>query len=270
MRTANARGCRVPGYMPMTEEQREMLWRDYQVAHEGTLRNSLVLEYMPIVKYLAEVINSRLPNSVLVDDLVSFGTFGLLDAIESFDIDRGVKFETFCAARVRGAILDGLRAQDWVPRITRARMRRFRRTSEHLETELGRRPTEEELAEQLGMDISELNNLLSEVTSVNIFSLSDSTGDCTDDSNLHNIDYIEDNAAPDPLEVLQKREIMGIARNCLDDKEFDVLDCYYNHEMTMRDIGARLGMSESRISQIHSKAIERLREHILRSERVSC
>ncbi len=268
MRAARRQKFEMPGHMPMTDEQREELWRDFLVSHEPFLRNTLLVEYMPVVKYIAEMINSRLPGSVMVEDLVSYGTFGLIDAIEGFDIERGVKFETFCAQRVRGAILDGLRSQDWVPRITRARMRRFRSVREQLECELGRRPTNEELAGRLGVDIEQLHQLLSEVASVTIFSLSDATGSPSEDSSLRNIDYIEDSGIPDPMEVLQKREIMQVARRYLSEREFTVLDSYYNHEMTMRDIGTRLGMSESRVSQIHSKAIERLRFYIARGDKV--
>jgi RNA polymerase sigma factor for flagellar operon FliA len=139
--------------------------------------------------------------------------------------------------------------------------------AEQLESKLGRQPTNTELAGCLDLDIEQLHSLLSEVSSVTIFSLSDSTGD-PEESALRNIDYIEDSSIPDPLETLQKREIMGFAKRCLSEKEFIILDSYYNREMTMRNIGAQLGMSESRVSQIHSKAIERLRFYITRAEKV--
>jgi len=258
----------APDSMPMTDEQRHELWRDFLASREQFHRNRLLVEYMPVVKYLAEMINTRLPGSVMVDDLISYGTFGLIDAIESFDIDRGVKFETFCAPRVRGAILDGLRSQDWVPRITRSRMRKVRRAQEQLECELGRTPTHAELAKRLEVDMEQLQGLLNEVSSVTIFSLSDSTGDHDDDSSLKNIDCIEDGNFSDPLEEMTKSEIMDVARDYLSEKEFTVIDSYYNAEMTMRDIGNMLGMSESRVSQIHSGAIERLRFHIDKAERV--
>lgn len=269
MKRAGTYQFAVPGYMPMTEEERAQLWRDYRRASEQFHRNALVVEYMPIVKYMAETIGARLPNSVRVEDLVSYGTFGLISAIENFDVERGVKFETFCTPRVRGAIVDGLRSQDWVPRITRSRMRKFRAAKEQLELELGRQPTNEELAGRLGVDVPGLNDLLKEVSSVTIFSLSDSTGNTSDDSVLRNIDYIEDSSTTDPFEVLQKGEIMEVAKRCLSDREFTVIDWYYNREITMREIGNRFGMSESRVSQIHSKAIERLRWYLTRGERVS-
>jgi len=204
----------------------------------------------------------------MAEDLISYGTFGLMDAIESFDLERGVKFETFCAPRVRGAILDALRSQDWVPRIARARMRKVRTAKEKLEVELGRRPTNEELADHLGIEMPELKDLFKEVSSVTIFSLSDSTCDTSEGSALRNIDCIEDSSVADPLEELQKGEIMGVAQRCLSDREFTVIDWYYNHEMTMGDIGDKLGMSESRVSQIHSEAIERLRRYLVHDERV--
>lgn len=262
-----ARQYEIPGHMPMTDGERQVLWQDYLAGRDPFLRNTLVVEYMPVVKYLAEMINVRLPESVMVEDLISYGTFGLIDAIESFDIERGVKFETFCAPRIRGAILDGLRAQDWVPRITRSRMRQLRRTREALENELGRPPTETELAKRLGLDHKQMHELMNEVSSVTIFSLSDSTGD-PDDSALRNIDYVEDCAAADPMETLQKREILEVAKRCLSEKEFIVLDGYYNRELTMRDIGDGLGMSESRVSQIHSKAIKRLHFYITKGDKV--
>ena len=265
MRAAQT-GLQTPTHMHMTSEEREILWSDYLTCRDPFMRNTLVVEYMPVVKYIAESISSRLPNSVMVDDLISYGTFGLLDAIESFDVTRGVKFETFCAPRVRGAILDGLRSQDWVPRITRSRMRKVRRAQDQLESELGRQPTPRELAARLDVDIAQLDDLLKEVSSVTIFSLSDSTGDPTGDCALRNIDYIEDGTINDPLETLTKQEIMDVARSYLDEREFNIIDSYYNAEMTMRDIGDSLGMSESRVSQIHSRAIERLKHYLTVTE----
>jgi RNA polymerase sigma factor for flagellar operon FliA len=267
MKAAQTRTFDTPTRMPMTDDERRILWSDYLVCRDSFMRNSLVVEYMPVVKYIAESINSRLPNSVMVDDLVSYGTFGLLEAIENFDPGRGVKFETFCAPRVRGAILDGLRAQDWVPRITRSRMRKVRRAQDQLENELGRQPTPRELAARLDVDVSQLQDLLSEVSSVTIFSLSDSTGDPSCESALCNIDYIQDAGSNDPLETLTKQEIMNVARTYLEEREFNIIDSYYNDEMTMRDIGDSLGMSESRVSQIHSHAIERLRSYLTRTEK---
>ncbi len=266
---ARTSSVETPTHMPMTGEEKEVLWSDYLASGDPFLRNKLVVEYMPVVRYIAESISSRLPNSVMVEDLVSYGTFGLLDAIESFDVTRGVKFETFCAPRVRGAILDGLRSQDWVPRITRSRMRKVRRAQDQLESELGRQPTPRELAARLDVDAAQLQDLLKEVSSVTVFSLSDSTSDPTSDCALRNIDYIQDATINDPLETLTKQEIMDVARSYLDEREFTIIDSYYNAEMTMRDIGDSLGMSESRVSQIHSRAIERLRHYLETTEKPS-
>jgi len=148
-------------------------------------------------------------------------------------------------------------------------MRKVRRAKDQLESELGRQPTPRELAARLAVDPSQLEDLLSEVSSVTIFSLSDSTGDPSGDCALRNIDYIQDAAVNDPLETLTKQEIMNVARSYLDEREFTIIDSYYNAEMTMRDIGDSLGMSESRVSQIHSRAIERLRSYLTRTEEPS-
>jgi RNA polymerase sigma factor for flagellar operon FliA len=226
------------------------------------LRNRLVETYLPLVRFNAERVWSRLPDAVDLDDLISAGTFGLISAIESFDLERGVKFETFCVPRIRGAMLDELRSMDWAPRMVRAQASRFNQAKKELESRLGRRPTEIELAEQMGLSVPEVEQLMLEANVAIQISLHKTRRDDDGAKEQTEIDVLEDRKSIDPTRRLQKRDLMRLVTKGLNRAERLILLLYYYEEMTMKEIGHTLGLSESRVSQMHSNIVERLKEQL--------
>jgi RNA polymerase sigma factor for flagellar operon FliA len=228
------------------------VWKQYQKSKDETLRNRLMEEFLPLVKYNAERIGAKLPDEVEHDDLVSAGVFGLMDAINSYDLGRGVKFETYCAPRIRGAILDELRSMDWVPRLVRSRDNRLERTSRELEATLGRMPTEFEIAGRMRRD----------ATAVTQVSLSRKYTETDSSKEVSEIDVIEDKRGRDPLRDIQKKDLKGLITRGLTRAERLILILYYYEEMTMKEIGATLDLSESRVSQMHSAILKRLKDQL--------
>ena len=235
------------------------LWGKYKASGEREYRNRLMETYLPIVKYNAERIGAKLPDEVDSDDLVSAGIFGLLDAIESYDLDRGVKFETYCAPRIRGAILDELRMMDWVPRLVRSRAHKLESVTRMLETELGRLPTDEEVAERLQLPRPELDKLLRDATAVSLVSLSRRFYETDSSRDVCEIDVLEDKRGRDPVSEIQSRDLKDLITRGLTRAERLIMILYYYEEMTMREIGAALDLSESRVSQMHSSIMHRLK-----------
>jgi RNA polymerase sigma factor FliA len=246
-----------------TAEDTQSLWRDYRRSQDRGIRDRLILSYAPLVKYVAGRLGSGLPAHVDEEDLVSYGLLGLMGAIERYDPDRDVKFETYAVARIRGAIFDELRALDWVPRSVRSRARDIERAIAELEKKHMRAPTDEEIAAKVGITEGELETSLSEIgrTSIaaldELWTISSSGGD-----QVALIDTIEDTTGPEPQSALAQTELKealgeGIAR--LPEREKLVVTLYYYEELTLREIGEVLGVTESRISQLHTKAILRLR-----------
>jgi RNA polymerase sigma factor for flagellar operon FliA len=242
------------------------LWREYRAKSDPALRDRLIVTYAPLVKYVAGRLGSGLPAHVDDEDLVSYGLLGLIGAIERYDPDRDVKFETYAIARIRGAIIDELRALDWVPRSVRSRARDIERAIAELEAKLARVPTDEEIANKLGLTEEELDESLSEISRSSIaaldelWTISGSSGD-----QVALIDTIEDPEAPDPQGSLSKTELReaiadAIAR--LPEREKLVVTLYYYEELTLREIGEVLGVTESRVSQLHTKAILRLKARL--------
>ncbi|MCZ6688455.1 MAG: FliA/WhiG family RNA polymerase sigma factor [Planctomycetota bacterium] len=242
----------------------EGLWKEFKKTGSEDSRNRLVEIYFPLVRYLAERLLSKLPQSVELDDLTSAGVFGLMDAIDGYDLNRGVKFETYCTTRIRGAILDGLRAMDWVPRLVRSKAHRLEAAKKRLEMELGRSPSAREMSERLGIDVDEYDDLVREASAVTIVSLGESADDGDESRVLRTIDHIEDKQAIDPIHEIAKKEVMDLVMKILNRRERIILILYYYEELTMREIGASLGLSESRVCQLHSRIIERLRTHLQR------
>ncbi|UCD28317.1 MAG: FliA/WhiG family RNA polymerase sigma factor [Planctomycetota bacterium] len=238
------------------------VWVEYKNTGSGALRNKLMEHYLPLVKATADRISAKLPNEVDVDDLISAGIFGLIDAIEAFDLDRGVKFETYCSPRVRGAILDELRTMDWVPRLVRSRAHKLENATKVLRAELGRLPTDDEIARKLVIGRDELNKIMRDATTVSLVSLSRKFFD--DDSNreLQEIDVLEDLKSADPVAELQQNEIRDVVMGKLTKIERLIIVLYYYEEMTMKEIGATLDLSESRVSQMHSGILDRLKHHL--------
>jgi RNA polymerase sigma factor for flagellar operon FliA len=216
-------------------------------------------QYLPIVKYNAERIRAKLPDEVDRDDLISAGVFGLMDAIDAFDLGRGVKFETYCAPRIRGAILDELRSMDWVPRLVRSRAHKLDQVHRELECTFGRSPNESEMAARLGMDRPDFNKLIREASAVSQVSLSRKYGETDSSKEVCEIDVIEDKRGMNPVREVQRRDLRELITRGMSRAERLILILYYYEEMTMKEIGATLDLSESRVSQMHSSILARLK-----------
>jgi len=238
------------------------VWRDYRACATTELRNRLVENYLQLVKYNAERIWARLPDGVELDDLISAGVFGLLDAIEAFDLERGVKFETYCVPRIRGAMLDELRTMDWVPRLVRSKQSKMDAAAKQLETALGRKPTAEELAEKLCLPLEQIQAFVTEATAVNLVSLNKKWYETDSYKDVREIDILEDKKAEDPTNRLQNRDLMKLVTRGLNRNERLIVILYYYEEMTMKEIGATLNLSESRVSQMHSSIVARLQAQL--------
>ena len=250
----------------MPAEDVKSLWRKYRANRDQQIRDRLILTYAPLVKFVAGRLGSGLPAHVDEGDLVSYGLLGLIGAIERYDPDRDVKFETYAIARIKGSIIDELRAMDWVPRSVRARARDIERAIGELEAQSGRAPTEEEIAAKLGVSQDELGENLLEISRSSIaaldelWTISSSGGD-----QVALIDTIEDTQGPEPQTALaqtEMREALGEAISRLPEREKLVVTLYYYEELTLREIGEVLGVTESRVSQLHTKAILRLKARL--------
>jgi RNA polymerase sigma factor for flagellar operon FliA len=247
-------------------DETQTLWNNFKRTGDRALRDRLILTYAPLVKYVAGRLGSGLPAHVEDDDLVSYGLLGLIGAIERFDPDRDIKFETYAIARIKGAIIDELRSMDWVPRSVRARARDIERAIADLERKLMRAPNDDEIASKLGVSEEEFQDSLLEISRSSIAALDElwvgpsGTGDT-----LSLIDTIEDPQAPQPQQAIAQTELRealseSIAR--LPEREKLVVTLYYYEELTLREIGEVLGVTESRVSQLHTKAILRLKARL--------
>lgn len=233
------------------------LWEEYQRTRSEALRNRLIEHYLPVVRYTAERVAATLPQSVDIEDLISAGLFGLFEAIKSFDLSRGVKFKTYCSWRVRGAILDELRANDWVPRLVRNKASMLEQKMREAEAALGRPATDLELASLMGMSVAELDKLMHEASAVTVCYLSDNAGDGEDASARS--DLIEDVNAGCPIDDIHRKDVMEILTKELTLRERLIMILYYFEELTMREIGLALDLSESRVCQLHSRIVARLK-----------
>jgi RNA polymerase sigma factor FliA len=238
------------------------VWLDYKAKPTERLRNTIMENYLHLVRYNAERVHAKLPDEVELDDLMSAGVFGLMDAIDAFDMDRGVKFETYCAPRIRGAILDELRSMDWVPRLVRARAHKIDGATKELEVELGRTPTEDELATRIGVDKSEFDKMRRDADAVGVVSLSRRWFETDSNKDVREIDVLEDKKGTDPVRVLQRKDLKELMTRGLSRAERLIIILYYFEEMTMKEIGLTLDLSESRVSQMHSSILARLRAQI--------
>jgi RNA polymerase sigma factor FliA len=239
------------------------LWLDYHRSRSRDLRDRLILSYAPLVKYVAGRLASGLPAHVDQSDLVSYGLEGLIGAIEGYRLDVGAKFETYAIPRIRGAIWDALRKLDWVPRSTRAREKQLRGVIAELERKLGRAPKDEEIAAKMQISVEELDELLAELSRLAFVSLDAPLA--TEEDELNPAERLSDPDAPDPqaeLAASDQREAIGEAIARLPEREKIVLTLYYYEELTLREIGEVLGVTESRVSQLHTKAILRLRSRL--------
>jgi RNA polymerase sigma factor for flagellar operon FliA len=237
------------------------LWERYKFASAPEARERLILQYSPLVKYVAGRVSVGLPATIEHADLVSYGMFGLIDAIQKFDLDKGVKFETYAIARIKGAIIDELRSIDWIPRSVRSKARSVEKALTALEVRLRRTPSEQELAEELGLGIKELRQTLTQVSLVSLVALDESfAGEDSERQAL--VDTLQDPKATDPeasYEDVEQRMLLGEALNRMSEREKTVIVLYYYEGMTLAQIGQVLGVTESRVCQLHTKAVLGLR-----------
>jgi RNA polymerase sigma factor for flagellar operon FliA len=241
----------------------EELWLSYKATGDESLREQLILHYSPLVKYVAGRVSVGLPPNVEQADFVSSGVFGLIDAIEKFEPERSIKFETYAITRIRGAMIDELRALDWIPRSVRQKARAVERAYATLESKLRRSPSESEVAAEMGIPLEELHGVFSQLSLANVVALEELLhvgGEGGDRLSL--MDTLEDTAADNPVEVAEDRELRRLlarAINTLPDREKTVVTLYYYEGLTLAEIGQVLGVTESRVSQIHTKSVLQLR-----------
>lgn len=243
----------------------QAIWSEFKKDQMNQdLRNRLIELYFPLVRFNAERVWAKLPDGVDLNDLISAGVFGLMDAIEAFDLERGVKFETYCVPRIRGAMLDELRTMDWVPRLVRSKASKLEAARKELEAAHGRPPTDQELAQKMQLSLEEFDKLKSEASAVNLVSLNKKWYETDSYKDVREIDVIEDNKGEDPTLGIQKRDVMKLVTRGLNRNERLIIILYYYEELTMKEIGQTLGLSESRVSQMHSSIVARLKEQLRR------
>jgi RNA polymerase sigma factor for flagellar operon FliA len=247
----------------------DRLWADYKQDGRQELRDQLIIHYSPLVKYVAGRVASGLPQNVDQADLVSYGIFGLIDAIEKFDLARGFKFETYAIARIKGNILDELRSIDWVPRSVRAKARAIEKAYAKLEGQLHRTPSDTELAKELDLTEDQLQTTLGQISFTGLVALDEmlSGGDRGDSMTLG--DTLADGGMGPvaAYEVEEMRQILADAIQRLPEREKVVLTLYYYEGLTLAEIGSILGVTESRVCQIHTKSVIQLRARLAASER---
>jgi RNA polymerase sigma factor for flagellar operon FliA len=233
------------------------LWRLYKKDGKKEIRDELIARHRPLVRYLAEHQVQKLPRSVSVDDMESEGTIGLMDAIEKFDPDRGIKFKTYCSTRVRGAMLDSLRQGDWVPRLARQRSNKVSKMREEWQYKFHREPTDEEIAEHLGIPEKDLAKTRPHA----MHNLSDRRVSPSAETD-NQIDTLGESSEENPLDFTHRTDLIEVLTSSLSDKERHILQMYYLEGLTLREIGSVLSITESRVCQIHSNVIKRLRQRL--------
>lgn len=234
-------------------------WEEFKLTGSREARNKLIEGYYPLVQFVASRVKQKLPLTVEEGDLVSYGVFGLIDAIDKFELDRKIKFETYAITRIRGAIIDEIRAMDWVPRSVRSKAKELDRASVKLEGELNRMPTELELATELGLTAVELRASQSAVSGTHIAALDDIMS--TPDGSLALMDTLRDASAMDPVGLVSTMEtvrLLARALDSLDLRDKTVLSLYYAENLTLQAIGEVLGVTESRVCQLHTRAVKNL------------
>ena len=239
------------------QQQIAQAWSQYARTRSENLRNRLMEHYLPVVRHIAQRIHNKLPREVELDDLISAGTFGLMDAIHAFDPERAVKFETYCASRIRGAILDELRAWDWVPRLTRVRSHKLLDATQQLKLELGRDPTDDELARRLRVSADELLRISRDSSVIRVMPLSRRRTDLNDEVDLE-ADGVEDVRYAQRLRGIEREDLRELITRGLTRAEQLIIILYYFEQMTMKEIGLTLDLSESRVSQMHTAILGRL------------
>jgi RNA polymerase sigma factor for flagellar operon FliA len=251
--------------MAQKADDTQSLWQEYKRTRDQLLRDRLILTYAPLVKYVAGRLGSGLPAHVDEGDLVSYGLLGLIGAIERFDPDRDIKFETYAIARIKGAIIDELRSIDWVPRSVRAKARAVERAYSKLENELRRNPQDGEVAKELGMTEDELGATLSQISFTGLVALDELIGAGNSERSGSTLGETLSDGAHNPVEAFEVDEMKHLLAdliNRMPDRERLVLTLYYYEALTLAEIGQVLGVTESRVCQIHTKAILQLRARL--------
>jgi RNA polymerase sigma factor for flagellar operon FliA len=247
---------------PQVDDVLGAIWHGYKSTDDADARERLILHYAPLVKYVASRVATGLPSSVEQADLVSYGMFGLIDALKKFEPGRGNKFETYAIPRIRGAIIDELRSMDWVPRSVRFKQREIEKALADLESMLKRQPTEKELAERLGMSLAELHEVITQISFVSVLALDETVSVGADrGEQVSLVDTLADKGF-DPSSGVESQETRGLlaaAINTLSEREKIVVTLYYFEGLTLAEIGTILGVTESRVCQIHTKAVGSLR-----------
>jgi len=280
VKKAKAMPLKAPRPLPLRDHRREStqranaaqaeisrIWKRYcavrghadHARERDQLRNALITHYQPIVRFTAERMRTRLPSEVEVDDLFSAGVFGLMDAINSFDPSRGIKFETFCPQRIRGAIFDELRQMDWVPRLVRSRTSRMERVRKQIEMEKGRPATQAELRARLDVSEEEFEKIHRDSSPIGLVSLNKKWSDADSGGEAREIDVPQDDMGCDAFSMLQRQDMQTLITRGLSRAERLIVILYYYEELTMKEIGLTLDLSESRVSQMHSSILARLK-----------
>lgn len=255
-----------PKPVPLAERPIDQIWREYRATPTTEVRNFLIARHLELVAYAAERLHKRLPSEVEINDLKSAGAFGLMDAVDSFDPDRGVKFETFCTQRIRGAMFDELRSMDWVPRLVRSRTAKVEKVRKSIEMETGSKPTEDEVAARLNVSGDEFEKLQKDSRPISMVSLTRKCFETDGSKDVREIDVVEDGRQENPLQAVQKQDLQALITKGLSRAERLIVILYYYEEMTMKEIGATLDLSESRVSQMHSSILARLKAQMQHRE----
>lgn len=247
----------------LSEEELKEIWVRYLEDKEANkaLRDTLIIQYISLVKYVVGRIRVNLPSSICTDDLAGYGVEGLIDAINKYRLDKGAKFETYALTRIRGAIIDRVRSQDWVPRVVKQRLKMVQKATQELSDKFGRTPTAEELAEVLETTPDKIQEIVADAHKISVLSLYEKK-DLSNSDSTELIDTIRDSSAVTPLEKLEEKDSKkelerALAR--LPERERVILALYYHENMTMKEIGESIEVSESRVCQLHAQAIMKLR-----------
>lgn len=243
------------------------VWKEYQEARTEELRNYLMEKFLHLVRYNAERIYTRLPDEVDLEDLMSAGVFGLKDAIDAFDLERKVKFETYCATRIRGAILDELRSMDWVPRLVRSRTTKIEQARQEIQKRTGRPATDDEISGILNVEGDDFEKLKRDGDAVSTRSLTQRCFPSDGNRDVREIDVIRDESQSNPIIDVQRRDLKDLLTKGLSRAERLIVVLYYYEGMTMKEIGSTLDLSESRVSQMHSSILLRLKAQMQHRER---
>ncbi|MDR1445665.1 MAG: RNA polymerase sigma factor WhiG [Treponema sp.] len=247
---------------PMDEKVEERLWVEYRRTKDQKIRETFVIQYSPLVKFVAGKVAVGMPHNVEFDDLVGFGSIGLLDAIDKYDPERGVKFKTYAVTRIRGAIFDELRQIDWVPRSVRKKAKELEETVANLESQMGRTATDQEIASSMGLDDEEYSKTVMKISATSIVSLNE-VWSGVDENEKNSIgDTIESPISLHPDVMVEKEEIRRVIIDAireLPEKEKQILVLYWYEDLTLKEIGEVMKVTESRVSQLHSKAMLHLR-----------